>query len=313
MTIVLIIAIAIIIASYIIGSYFVDYAIVRKDRAPETFNPEEAGGANAAYAENRKRLMAQAEAFRQEARCMEATIISYDGLRLKGWYYPCEGSSRAAILVHGYTGSHDNMLTLAMQYHSWGYSVLLPDNRAHGGSEGKYIGMGWLDRKDLLAWMDWILSMVPDASIVMQGVSMGAAATMMAAGENHPALKAAIEDCGYSSVWDIFSDELKVLFHLPAFPIMHCCSAVMRLKAGYGAREASSVKQLAKTDIPMLFIHGTEDRFVSFRMLDINYQAKSRGYKEKAAFQGARHAESEYTDPEGYYETIKRFLEKQGL
>ena len=61
-------AIAIIIASYIIGSYFVDYAIVRKDRAPETFNPEEAGGANAAYAENRKRLMAQAEAFRQEAR-----------------------------------------------------------------------------------------------------------------------------------------------------------------------------------------------------------------------------------------------------
>ena len=187
MTIVLIIAIAIIIASYIIGSYFVDYAIVRKDRAPETFNPEEAGGANAAYAENRKRLMAQAEAFRQEARCMEATIISYDGLRLKGWYYPCEGSSRAAILVHGYTGSHDNMLTLAMQYHSWGYSVLLPDNRAHGESEGKYIGRGWLDRKDLLAWMDWILSMVPDASIVMQGVSMGAAATMMAAGENHPA------------------------------------------------------------------------------------------------------------------------------
>ena len=112
---------------------------------------------------------------------------------------------------------------------------------------------------------------------------------------------------------DIFSDELKVLFHLPAFPIMHCCSAVMRLKAGYGAREASSVKQLAKADIPMLFIHGTEDRFVSFRMLDINYQAKSRGYKEKAAFQGARHAESEYTDPEGYYGTIKRFLEKQGL
>ena len=313
MTIVLIIAIAIIIASYIIGSYFVDYAIVRKDRAPETFNPEEAGGANAAYAENRKRLMAQAEAFRQEARCMEATIISYDGLRLKGWYYPCEGSSRAAILVHGYTGSRKEMQSLASVYHSWGFNVLTPDNRAHGESDGKYIGMGWLDKDDIELWMKWIAETDRDAEIVLHGISMGGATVMMVAGDNPSNLSAVVEDCGYTSVWDIFSDELKVLFHLPAFPIMHCCSTVMRLKAGYGAREASSVKQLAKADIPMLFIHGTEDRFVSFRMLDINYQAKSRGYKEKAAFQGARHAESEYTDPEGYYGTIKRFLEKQGL
>ena len=310
MAVFLIIAAALLLISYIIGSYFVNYAILRKERLSESFNPEGGSSGNTMYEENRKRLEEEAEIFMDNSKCMISYIESEDGLKLKGWYYPNNGSRKCVILVHGYMGDHGNMMTLAAKYHSWGYSVLLPDNRAHGESEGKYIGMGWLDRRDISRWMDWLSTVIDEPEIILHGVSMGAATVMMAAGDNHPALKAVVEDCGYTSVWDIFADELKVLFHLPAFPLMDFCSGVMKLKAGYSAKEASSIKQLSKTDIPMLFIHGTEDRFVAFRMLDINYNAKSRGYREKLEIPGARHAESEYTDPEKYYGTVKAFLEK---
>ena len=43
--IIALIAIAAILAiAYIIGSYFVNYAIARKERPAESFNPEDAGG-----------------------------------------------------------------------------------------------------------------------------------------------------------------------------------------------------------------------------------------------------------------------------
>ena len=54
----------------------------------------------------------------------------------------------------------------------------------------------------------------PDAKIILHGISMGGATVMMCAGENLPSnVKGIVDDCGYTSVWDIFSDELSVLFH----------------------------------------------------------------------------------------------------
>lgn len=65
--------------------------------------------------------------------------------------------------------------------------------------------MGWLDREDILRWIDFILADDPQAKIVIHGISMGAATTMMTAGESTPDnVKAFVEDCGYTSVWDIF-------------------------------------------------------------------------------------------------------------
>ena len=144
MAVFLIIAAALLLISYIIGSYFVNYAILRKERPSESFNPEDGSSGNTMYEENRKRLEDEAVIFRDNSKCMISYIESEDGLKLKGWYYPNNGSRKCVILVHGYMGDHGNMMTLAAKYHSWGYSVLLPDNRAHGESEGKYIGMGWL-------------------------------------------------------------------------------------------------------------------------------------------------------------------------
>ena len=65
-----------------------------------------------------------------------------------------------------------------------------------------------------------MISADKNAEIVLYGVSMGGATVMMASGEDLPGnVKAIIEDCGYSSVWDEFSYQLQALFNLPEFPL----------------------------------------------------------------------------------------------
>ena len=124
------------------------------------------------------------------------------------------------------------MMSYGEKYYEMGYNVLLPNNRAHGNSEGNYIGMGWLDKDDIACWVNWINKQDPNAKIILHGVSMGAATTMMASGENLNNVVGYIEDCGYTSVWDIFASELDKRFSLPTFPVLNISNGVAKLKAG---------------------------------------------------------------------------------
>ena len=89
-----------------------------------------------------------------------------------------------------------------------GYNIIVPDIYGHGQSEGDAVRMGWLDRKDMLEW----LRIFKTDTMVVHGVSMGGATTMMLSGEEMPeGIRDIrfIDDCGYTSVWDEFSNELK--------------------------------------------------------------------------------------------------------
>ena len=142
------------------------------------------------------------------------------------------------------------------------------------------------------------------------GVSMGAATTMMTTGENLPDnVKLAIADCGYSSVWDEFSYQLKELFGLPEFPVLYAANSSCKRHCGYSFKEASSVKQLEKSKTPTLFIHGSDDKFVPFEMLDVVYNAASCE-KEKLVVEGAEHCMSVSVDPDLYWNTVDSFIDK---
>ncbi len=244
---------------------------------------------------------------------IEVHTESEDGLRLTGFMQEQPGGTGAthnwALLVHGYGGSHVWMQDHAERYYAHGYHTLLPDLRGCGKSEGRYMGMGWLDRRDLLCWIRWIAKRDPEASIVLHGVSMGAAAVMMTAGENTPEqVKAFVEDCGYTGAWDIFASELKLRFHLPPFPVLYAADLMARIRAGYGFREASALRQTAKCSKPMLFIHGSEDRFVPFRMQDAVYRAKPGSNKRKVVADGADHAVAHYAMGDRYWDEVFGFL-----
>ena len=171
-----------------------------------------------------------------------------------------------------------------------------------------YVGMGWLDRKDVLQWIDWVLAQDSEAEIVLHGVSMGAATTMMTAGEDTPEqVKVFVEDCGYTSVWDIFSSELKLRFGLPEFPILYTASATARAKAGYGFKEASALQQVQNCEKPMLFIHGTADDFIPYEMMGTLYNAKPGTNKATLTAEGAGHGEAMDVLGDTYWNTVFDF------
>jgi fermentation-respiration switch protein FrsA (DUF1100 family) len=132
----------------------------------------------------------------------------------------------------------------------------------------------------------------------------------MATGEKMPDnVKLIIEDSGYTSAWDLFSYHLKNDYNLPSFLVMSSTEIVTFVKSGYLLTLASSVKQLKDNKKPILFIHGNNDKFVPFAMLDELYNATT-SFKEKLVIEGAGHAESSKIDPSLYWSTIEKFIEK---
>ncbi|MEF9951602.1 MAG: alpha/beta hydrolase [Clostridium sp.] len=241
----------------------------------------------------------------------ELSITSFDNLKLYGYEVPSKKESNIWVIsVHGYNNSSKHMATYARQFNNFGYNVLLPELRGHGKSQGEYVGMGWHDRLDIVNWIDYINKNNKDAEIILHGVSMGAATVMMTSGEKLPGnVKAIIEDCGYTSAWDQFSYHLNNKFNLPDFPILNASDVLAKSRANYSLKDASAINQLAKTNIPMLFIHGDKDDFVPLSMVDTLYKSHN-GEKEMLIIEGAGHGKSSQVNPTLYFKTTKNFIEK---
>lgn len=308
--------IMIIVAFLCIGNYFFNYALVRK-------NGEIAVAEMSVYSSiyeyekkdridlNRKIQKEKTSSWLNSISKKEINIQSNDKLQLFASEFKLSNeNNKWIILVHGYTSEQSSIYDIARHYSDKGYNVLTPDLRAHGLSEGKYVGMGWLDKNDLLLWIDYLLKNYRNSEIILHGVSMGAATVMMASGENLPTnVKLIVEDCGYTSVWDIFSFELKLRFNLSTFPVLNAASFITNVRAGYSYKEASSIDQIKKSVTPILFIHGNADEFVPVNMAYKLYDNANIN-KELIIVDGAGHAESRLADEELYYGSIFSFIDK---
>lgn len=242
---------------------------------------------------------------------IDTYITSSDNLRLHAYEVKNENKTdKWAIVVHGYTSEGKTLSSKAKHLYNMGYNILVPDLRSHGSSEGDYIGMGWDDRLDIINWINYIVENNPKSEIALHGTSMGAATVLMVSGEKLPSnVKAIIADCGYTSVYDEFSYQLKQLFNLPAFPIMNFSDVVTHIRAGYCLNDASAIDQVKKSITPILYIHGDKDDFVPYYMMDELYNA-TNSEKEKLTIEGGEHANSDLVNPKLYWSTINSFLEK---
>ncbi len=254
----------------------------------------------------------QEKSFFESTGAQDAYITAFDGLKLHAIFK--EQSSKWVIIQHGYASRAKDMNRTAKMFYEQSYSVLVPDARGHGESEGKYIGMGWHDRKDLAAWVSHIISKDPGAQIVLYGISMGGAAVMMYSGEALPSnIKGIIEDCGYSSVRSEFYYQLSSAFKLPGFIalfIMFFADIFTRILAGYSINDGVSTDELKKAKLPMLFLHGESDKFVPFFMLDEVYNAAASADKQKLSFPNAGHGGSAASNPELYRNTVLGFTSR---
>ncbi|MGI6249450.1 MAG: alpha/beta hydrolase [Acutalibacteraceae bacterium] len=243
----------------------------------------------------------------------DVSIKSSNGLQLKGWFLPSKsGSKRFAVCVHGYRcNGPDEFSHMVPFYHDeLDYNLFLPDNRAHGRSEGNYIGFGALDHKDILLWLKYLIERFgEDIEIILHGISMGAATVMLtnSADSLPPQVKIIIEDCGYSSAIEQFTCQAKEMFGLKSRPLIAAMSLVSKLAAGYFFSEADCVKFMKKAKRPVLFIHGGDDTFVPTYMVYLLHDACTVP-KDLLIVDGAVHAFSYYQAPELYQQKVKDFI-----
>lgn len=240
------------------------------------------------------------------------TLESREGFQLSGYFLPAaEPTDKLVILTHGYLGNAKQMgLFGIFYYQELGYNLFMPDARGHGESEGDYYGFGWPDRLDLIDWTNALVEKLgPETNVVYHGLSMGAATVLMASGEKGlpSQVKAIVADSPYTSVYQLFSYQMKRMFHLPAFPLLDSTSLVTKIRAGYLFKEASSLKAVRTTQIPILYIHGKADTFVPVENAMELYENTSSS-TEVFLVEGANHGEAYASRPEEYKQKVQQFL-----
>ncbi len=259
-------------------------------------NPDEMGGDDAWFVAENPDVTS---VVKTDGETIYSNIISADR--------PCDVW---AIVVHGYTSCPRGMAAQAKGFHDMGYNVLLPVLRGHSIDENEYCSMGYYDKDYITAWIDYILSLNENAQIILLGVSMGSATVMMTTGENLPDnVKCAIADCGYTSCWDEYKQQIGEMFHLPVFPFLYAMNTVSKLRGNFDLKKCSPLKAVARSKTPTLFIHGEKDTFVPYKMLGELYNACS-AEKEKLSVPDAMHAESVELQPEMYWNKVKSFISK---
>ena len=261
--------------------------------------------------ENRAQLLSQADEWLETVERRKIQVRTTDGYLLTAAEFPAEAGDRWVLLLHGYTGWKEEMYQFACWYHQQGYSVLVPDLRCQGESEGDFIGMGWTDHFDCELWIAHILEQAPEAQIVLHGQSMGAATALLMAGspEVSEHIKAVVSDSAYTSAYEMFGDKITEWFHLPAALFVDSACVMLRLRGGYDLRDASPLGAVAASGIPTLFIHGDEDRMIDVNMSYALFEAASCE-KELFIVEGAGHAQAQDKAPDVYYGRISEFLER---
>lgn len=237
--------------------------------------------------------------------------VGRGNVKLVGHWFAHPQPRRVIVAMHGWRSSWCKDFGFVTDF--WlrnGCSVLLAEQRGQGESGGEHMGFGLLERHDCLAWVNWVNANIDDAlPVYLCGVSMGASTVLMAAGLELPGnVRGIMADCGYSSpeaIWKhVAKDNLRMSYGTRSAVVNDLC----RKKIQMGIGDYSCVDAMAECEVPVLFVHGTDDRFVPIEMTYENYKACAAP-KRLFVVPGAGHGMSYLMDTEGYQNAMLRFWE----
>lgn len=236
-------------------------------------------------------------------------IRGHDAIKLHGCYiekYP--HSQRVAIIVHGYTGALPWSAQFMDMFTAQRFNILLIDQRRHGRSEGKYTTFGYKEKYDVQMWVDWIITRKGNNCIIgLHGQSLGGGTALEYAAIHRPQVKFIVADCPYSDLTQLIHYQVAKLNHMPAWPIMVLIDRLLQRKAGFRMKQVSPIRIMRTCSLPVLFIHGKEDRFVPTWMSEQLHEAK-RNNSSLILIEGAGHGTSYHVDKIRYTQSVASFI-----
>ena len=241
--------------------------------------------------------------------CEFVSVTSQDGLKLSGRYYHVKDGAPLDIGFHGYRShpftdfSGGTELSFQM-----GHNVLLIDERAHGRSEGNTISFGILERLDLLDWVNYAVDRFrDDVKILLYGVSMGGATVLMASDLPLPQnVKGIIADCPYSKPLDVILHVGKQR-SFPNWLIKPFAILAAKIYGGFDLLETDVERAVKHTKVPILILHGEDDRYVPCSMSEVAAQANPEMVR-RFTFPGAAHGISYLVDTARYHRIVREFI-----
>ncbi|HMS54544.1 MAG TPA: alpha/beta fold hydrolase [Fimbriimonadaceae bacterium] len=232
-----------------------------------------------------------------------------DGLKLRGWWVPGTGEKGVIVFAHGYLMNRCEFVPVAIRMNQLGYSCLLFDLRAHGRSQGKKCGLGWLERYDAKAAVLFARTKMPHSKVVYIGSSMGSAAGAFAAAELSGLVDAIVIDSAYSKLqgailgwWNFLGGKwLRALFA----PMTWIGIPFI----GFNPFKVDVARAVSQITEPILFIHGEADTLATAEDARRNIK-HARDPKEELWFPGRNHAEFRWEEPEKYLSELESWLNR---
>jgi hypothetical protein len=210
---------------------------------------------------------ARAAAQGDKAEFRDVEITALDGAVLRAWFMrPQETNGDAVILLHGVSDKRMGMYGYGKWLLQNHYMVLLPDARAHGDSGGELATYGLKEADDIHRWVDWIESAEHPHCMFGLGESMGAAQLLQAL-PKEPRFCAVVAESPFASFREVAYARFGSPFHTGPWlgrtffrPAVDSGFLYVRIHYGLNMEAASPRRAVVGTKIPVLLIHGLQDR-----------------------------------------------------
>lgn len=303
----LLLILCLLLATLLGGSYYAYRIAFFSPKNGRDIVPSPKGSQYDPYRDEMKRIYHQLN----NRPCEFVTTLSHDGLKLSGRYYHVKDGAPLDIGFHGYRShpmtdfSGGSELSFQM-----GHNLLLIDERAHGKSDGRTIAFGIQERHDVLSWIIYALERFgSETKIVLYGVSMGAATVLMASELDLPNnVKGIIADCPYAVPMDIIL-HVGQKMPIPNWLIHPFVILGAKIYGGFDIRETDALRAVEKSAVPILLIHGEDDRYVPCEMSESVVQANPK-MVVRHTFPGAAHGISYLSDTKRYQKIVREFMER---
>ena len=258
------------------------------------------------------RVTETAQKLKNTAACEKVKIQGRDGISLVGHWYPASHPKRVIVAMHGWRSNwYKDFGMIADFWHEDGCSILFAEQRGQNQSDGDYMTFGYMERYDCRSWVDFVNKRTEGRyPIYLAGLSMGASTVLMAAGLDLPAtVRGIMADCGFTSadaIWrHVVKDNLHLSYGIRGYLIDNICQRTLNTHA----KNITTVTAMQHANLPVLFIHGSDDRFVPIDMTFENYKA-CRSPKELLVVPGAGHGQSYFVEQGKYEEAVRAFWGK---
>ena len=209
---------------------------------------------------------------RRDAELTDTVITSQDAISLRAWsIVPRHSNGNAVILLHGLGDNRVGMTSYADLLLGHGFSVLMPDARAHGASGSDLVTYGLLESDDVHRWLDWLVQNDHPSCIYGLGESMGAAQLLQSV-RSESRFCAVVAESSFANFREIGYDRLGQSFGTGPWlgrtllrPILEVAFAYSAWRYKFHFGQASPENAVAETRIPVFLIHGQNDSNIPVR------------------------------------------------